>query len=131
MGGGEQHGDAVAFDVGQQLLRPLPVGEQRRGADAEREDDQTAEAEGEPQGWAAREDVVGARAQDVRGEGVGDGQHVPVEVRAALGCSGGAGGERDQCDVVGGGVRGRIGCGFVCREPQKVVRTVAAETSNP
>ena len=71
--------------------------------DAEREDDQAAEAEGEPDRRGAGEDVVGLGAQHVRRERVGDGEHVAVEVHGRLGAAGGAGGEGQQGDVVGGG----------------------------
>ena len=72
--------------------------------DAQREHHQAAEAEGEPDRRGAGEHVVGLGAQHVRRERVGDGQHVAVEVHRRLRPAGGARGEGQQRDVVGGGV---------------------------
>ncbi len=129
-GGGEQHGDPVPGDGRQQLSRSRLLQQQRARPGAQREDDQPAEAEGEAERGAAREDVVGAGPQDVPGEGVGDGEDVPVEVHAALGPAGGAGGEGDQGHVVG---RGRDGLerGPGCRAVEEVVRRVPAVGRDP
>ncbi len=112
-------------DRGQQLPGAGVFEEQGAGTGPHREDHQSAEAEGEAERGTAGEDVVRVGAQHVPGEGVGYGQHVPVEVHAALRAAGGAGGERDQGDVVRGGVdRGERGAGR--RTAQQVVGAVTA-----
>ena len=100
--------------------------QQHARAHAQREDHQAAEAEGEADRRGAGEHVVGLRAQHVRRERVGDGQDVAVEVHRRLRPTGGAGGEGQQRDVVGGGVdvgeRGRLG-----RRPLRPGRRAAVE----
>ena len=72
-------------------------------AKAHRERHGAAEPEGEADRRAADEDVVGAGLQDRAREAVADREHVAVKVHRALGLAGGARGERDQGDIVGGG----------------------------
>lgn len=90
----------------------------------QREDHQAAEPEGEAERWTAREHVLGARPQDVAREGVGDGQQIAVEVHTALGAPGGSRGERDQRDIVGGGVHGPVRTRPVLGQPQQIVGPV-------
>ena len=103
-GRGGQHGHAVGRDRIGQLGRGGALDEQRRRARAEREQQQAAEPVGEAERGSAGEDVVPARPDHVPGEGVGGGQHVPVEVHGHLGLPGRARGGGEHGHVVGGGV---------------------------
>jgi hypothetical protein len=127
----------VFGDRGQQLLGARLFEQQRAGARAHREDHQAAESEGEAERGAAGEDVVGVRSQDVLREGVRYRQDVAVEVHTALGAAGGAGRERDEGDVVGGGGHGGVrlvgGSGVrpATYSVQEVVGGVAAVRRDP
>lgn len=130
---GEEDRDPVAYQRGQQMVRPRLLQQQRRGPGAQREDQQAAEAEGEAERRAAREHVVGERSQHAGGEGVGDGEQVPVEVHTALGASGGPRSERDEGDLVGGRVDRPVGAGAGVRgrQPGEVAGAAAAEQGGP
>ncbi len=104
--GGEQHGDAVFGDRGQQLPGARLLEQQGARPGPQREDDEPAEPEGEAERGTAREDVVGVRPQYVPREGVRDGEHIAVEVHTALRTARGARGEGDQRHVVGRRVHG-------------------------
>src|SRR3990167_7709204 len=65
-----------------------------------------AQPEGEGRRRAADEQVVGRGAQHMRRKTDAGRHHVAVEVHGGLGASGGARGEGQQADVVGGGVDG-------------------------
>ncbi len=127
---GEQDGDPVPGDGGQQLPGAGLLQQQGARPGPQREDHQPAEPEGEAQGRTAGEDVVGARLQHMTGEGVGDRQHVPVEVHTALGAAGGAGGEGDQRHVVGRRPHGRVRRAGR-RAVEQVVRGVTAVRRDP
>jgi hypothetical protein len=103
-GGGEDDGRPVPRHRLGQLHRRGLLDEQHRGAHPQREDQQAAEAEGERQRRGAGEDVVRPALHGVRAEGVGDGEHVAVEVHGDLGDAGAARRRRQQRDVVGRGV---------------------------
>ena len=105
--GGEADRHPVLRDVVGQLVRRRLLDQQRRGADAQREHHEAAEPERERQRRRAGEHVVGRRPQHVRGERVGVREHVAVEVHRRLGPAGRTRGERQQRDVVGGGLDGR------------------------
>lgn len=126
-GRGEQHGYAVLPHHLQQLSGPAPLVQQRGGSGPQGEEHQAAEPEGEAQRRGSGEHVLRARAQHPCGEGVGHGQHVPVEVRTALRASRGAGGEGDQRHVVGRRGHRLERVGLSGREPQHVGLTAAAE----
>lgn len=123
----------MAGQRGQQLPRPGLLQQQRRGPGPQREDQQPAEAEGEAERRAAREHVVGGGPQDLAGEGVRDGQQIPVEMHTALGLPGGPRGERDQRDLVGGRVDRpvRAGAGVRGRQPGQVPGVLAAVQRGP
>ena len=93
-------------DGGEQLVRPGLLQQHGRGADAERKQHQAAEPEGEGERRRAGEAVGRLGAQHMLGVAVADRQHVAVEMHGALRLAGGAGGERDQADVVARGVAG-------------------------
>ena len=66
-----------------------------------------AEAEGEGERRRTDEAVVAVRLQHVLCVGVAAREHVALEMHRALRLAGGAGGERDQADVVERGIAGR------------------------
>ena len=103
-GGGEAHRHPVVLDECRELVGRGALDEEAGRSDAHREDDQSAEPEGERDRRGAGEDVVGLGAEHVVGEGVGVGEDVAVEVHRRLGPAGGAGGEGQHRDVVGRGV---------------------------
>ena len=83
------------------------------GADARREDDAGAEAEGEGQRRRADEDIGGCRPQHVTRECFRHRRDVTMKMHATLRLAGGAGGERDQRGIVasrgdGGVLSGRV-----------------------
>ena len=88
------------------LARRGVLEQRRRGAEAQREDREPAEAEGEGQRRRADEHVVGRHAQHLLGIAVGDDQQVAVEVHGGLGLAGRARGEAQQRHVVAAGLHG-------------------------
>ncbi len=91
----------VSRDRSRQCIGRDLLDQHAGGADAQRKQQQPAEAEGEGQRRAADDAVVGQGAQHVRRPAGAGGHHVAVEVQCRLGLSGGAGGEGDQAGVVG------------------------------
>src|SRR4051812_12857306 len=77
-----------------------------RGAEAQRKERRDAEAEGEGHWRAGHEDVTRLRPYEMFRECVARGEHVAVELDAALGHAGGAAGEGDQRRVVAASVEG-------------------------
>ena len=71
------------------------------GADTQRKQHGSAQAEGECDRRAADEHIVVARAQHLCAIGIAGRQHVAMEMHRALGLAGGAGGEGDQAHIVG------------------------------
>ena len=130
-GRGEQDRDTVLGDgVGEHVGRGT-LDQQARGTGPQREDHLAAEPVREGERRAAEEEVVGRRLQHVPGEGVGDGQHVPVEVRGRLRHAGGAGGDGEQRDVVGGGLDGPERGPVPGRPRDQVVLAVTAVAHHP
>ena len=63
-----------------------------------------AQAEGEGQRRRATENILRPWLEGGAREQVAHGQHVAMKMHRALGLAGGAGGEGDQCHIVGGGL---------------------------
>ena len=112
-GRGGQRGHLVPRDRFEQRLGAGRLDRHRGAAEAPGENQKHAEAEGEGDRRRAGPAIAGLRLQDVAGEAVGRGEDVAVVVDAALGASGGAGGEGDQRHVVAAGLdRDEVGRRF-------------------
>ncbi len=92
---------------GEQRCGRQSLQQHRRCANPHRETEHAAQPEGECQRRRAAEHIVGVRAQHMAREGVAHRQHIAMKMHRALRLPGSAGGECDQCDVIGGGVKGR------------------------
>ena len=114
-GRGEQHRGAVAGDAVEQVGR-RGLGQQHGGrADLHRKQQQPAESESEGQRRAADEHIVGMGAQHMRRKTRAGRHQVAVKVHRGLGLAGGAAGEGQQADIVGGGVDGGKAVGLARR----------------
>ncbi|CAO0837863.1 hypothetical protein SMICM17S_04174 [Streptomyces microflavus] len=101
---GEQDGDPVARPIaGSRLVaaRPAPAAASQAPARSGKTS-RPPRPKVKPSGGLPRTRRPGTWLQHLAGEGVGDGEQVPVEVHTALGASGGPRGEGDQRDLVGG-----------------------------
>ena len=103
-GRGEQHGRAELRYCVRELRWRRPLQQEGGRPDPHREDQQAAEAKGEGQRWCPGEHVGGFPLDEVFPEGVGDGEHITVEVHRRLRRAGGAGRRGQEGHIV------RCGC---------------------